>query len=240
MNQQANFSIKSNMVEQGTAEWFKLRLGNFTGSRIGDLMSGGKKGDMFGKTALAYIYEVASERDLIKSYLDDPYLFEIYINQVSVSNKHIEWGRENEEFAAEQYAKITGADLELCSSIPHPTIPFFSASPDRIATDGFEKRIVEIKSPLPKTFMLYRAEVYDNNSLRIANQNYFYQVQAEMACTGLEKADFVAFCPFLNHPLHIVTIYRDDAVISEFEKRINEANKLIDSILGKIKSNTTL
>ena len=60
MNQQANFSIKSNMVEQGTAEWFKLRLGNFTGSRIGDLMSGGKKGDMFGKTALAYIYEVAS------------------------------------------------------------------------------------------------------------------------------------------------------------------------------------
>ena len=61
-----------------------------------------------------------------------------------------------------------------------------------------------------------------------------------MACTGLKKADFVAFCPFLNHPLHIVTIYRDDVVISEFEKRINEANKLIDSILGKIKSNTTL
>lgn len=221
------------MIEQGSFEWLRQRLGNFTGSRISDLMVSGKKGELFGKTALSYIYEVAAERDLLQSNIDDDYLFEIYQQQVSVSNKYTDWGHENENFAAERYQLVTGCELEECESVQHPTIPFFSASPDRISTKHGTKRVVEVKCPLPKTFMEYMAEVKDNSTLKSVNPKYFYQTQAEMAVTNLKEADFVVFCPFLKHNIHIVKITRDDAVIAEFERRITEANKIINQILNK-------
>lgn len=221
------------MIEQGSKEWLVSRLGFFTGSRIGDLMTSGKKGEMFGKTALSYIYEVASQRDLLQSYIDDDYLFEIYQQQVSISNKFIEFGHDNEDFAAERYQLVTGCELEECESIQHPTIPYFSASPDRIAIKGILKKAVEIKCPTPKKFMEYMAEVNDNDTLKSVNPLYFYQTQAEMSCTGLDKADFVVFCPFLKHNIHIVEITRDEAVIAEFEKRITAANEIINQILNK-------
>lgn len=221
------------MIEQGSKEWFISRLGKITGSRIGDLMTSGRKGEMFGKTALSYIYEVCAERDLLQKYIDDDYLFEIYQQQVSISNKFIEFGHDNEDFAAERYQLVTGCELEECESIQHPTIPFFSASPDRIAIKDGLRKVVEIKVPLPKTFMEYMAEVKDNETLKAVNPKYFYQVQAEMACTGLDKADFVVFCPFLKHNIHVVEITRDEAVIAEFEKRIMAANEIINQILNK-------
>lgn len=221
------------MIEQGSKEWMVSRLGKITGSRIGDLMTSGKKGELFGKTAMSYIYEIASERNLLPKYIEDDYLFEIYQQQVSISNKFMEFGHDNEDFAAERYQLATGCELEECESIQHPTIPFFSASPDRISIKNGAKKVVEIKVPTPKTFMLYVAEVRDNDSLKSVNPTYFYQIQAELSVTGLTEADFVAFCPFLKHNIHIVEIARDDAVISEFEKRITEANKIINEILYK-------
>lgn len=221
------------MIEQGSKEWLVSRLGDFTGSRIGNLMTSGKKGELFGKTALSYIYEVCAERDLLQSYIDDDYLFEIYQRQVSINNKFIEFGHDNEDFAAERYQLVTECKLEECESIQHPTIPFFSASPDRIAVKYGLRKVVEIKVPLPKTFMEYMAEVKDNETLKSVNPKYYYQTMAEMACTGLDKADFVVFCPFLKHNIHIVEITRDEAVIAEFEKRITAANEIINQILKK-------
>lgn len=221
------------MIEQGSSEWLKQRLGKITGSRIGDLMTSGRKGEMFGKTAISYIYEVCAERDLLQKYIDDDYLFEIYQQQVSISNKFIEFGHGNEDFAAERYQLATGCELEECESIQHPTISHFSASPDRIAIKDGLRKVVEIKVPLPKTFMEYMAEVKDNETLKSVNPKYYYQTMAEMACTGLDKADFVVFCPFLKHNIHIVEITRDEAVIAEFEKRIMAANEIINQILNK-------
>lgn len=221
------------MIEQGSSEWLKQRLGKINGSRIGDLMTSGRKGEMFGNTALSYIYEVCAERDLLQKYIDDDYLFEIYQQQVSISNKFIEFGHDNEDFAAERYQFVTGCELEECESIQHPTIPYFSASPDRMAIKDALRKVVEIKCPLPKTFIEYMAEVKDNETLKAVNPKYFYQVQAEMSCTGLDRADFVVFCPFLKHNIHIVEITRDEAVIAEFEKRITAANEIINQILNK-------
>ncbi len=221
------------MIEQGSSEWLKQRFGKITGSRIGDLMTSGKKGEMFGKTALSYIYEVCAERDLLQKYMDDDYLFEIYQRQVSINNKFIEFGHDNEDFAAERYQLVTECKLEECESIQHPTISHFSASPDRIAIKDGLRKVVEIKVPLPKTFMEYMAEVKDNETLKSVNPKYYYQTMAEMACTGLDKADFVVFCPFLKHNIHIVEITRDEAVIAEFEKRIMAANEIINQILNK-------
>ena len=92
------------MTEQNSTQWMKDRLGCFNGSAIGDLMSSGRKKDeLFGQTALSYIYSIASERQLLPVYLTDDYLWEIYQSQVSFTNKYMEYGHEQEPLAIEEY-----------------------------------------------------------------------------------------------------------------------------------------
>lgn len=218
---------------QGTSDWLKLRLGKITGSAVGNLMTKGRKKDeIFGQTALSYIYSVASERNLLQAYIDDDYLWEIYQNQISVNNKFTQWGHENEPLAVEMYESMTGRVCEEVGSISHPHIPNFAASPDRLTTDNGNKIVCEVKSPLPKTFMKYKSEIKDNASLLAVEPMYFYQVQAEMMVTGCTEADFVCFCPFLKNPLHIVRITADEDAQKEIEFRINEAEKIIKNLIN--------
>lgn len=223
----------NNMIHQGTSDWLKQRLGKFTGSAIGDLMAKGKKkDDIFGKEAMKYIYDVAAERNLLQAYIDDDYLWDIYQNQVSVSNKYLTWGHDNEPLAVEMYESMTGRICEEVGSISHPHIPNFAASPDRLTTDNGKPLVVEIKSPMPKTFMLYKAEVKDNASLLATKPEYYWQIQAELSVTGYKEADFVCFCPFLKNPLHIVRITADEDAQKEIEFRINEAEKIIRNLIN--------
>lgn len=221
------------MSEQNTSQWLKDRLGCFNGSAIGDLMSSGRKKDeLFGQTALSYIFQIASERDLIKAYLDDDYLWEMYQNQVSFSNRFTDWGHEQEPFAIEEYERITGRMCEETDRVLHPTILHYAASPDRFAYDGKDKIVVEVKCPIPKTYMKYRYEIKDNETLKAVEPKYFYQIQSELHVSGCKEADLVCFCPFLKHPLHIVRIKADEEVQKEIEYRISEAEKIIESILS--------
>jgi hypothetical protein len=49
-------------TEQRTDEWHKQRMGKFTASRFGELMTNGRKKDeVLGQTAISYIYEKAAE-----------------------------------------------------------------------------------------------------------------------------------------------------------------------------------
>lgn len=218
---------------QGEKSWFVSRLGKFTGSAIGDLMAKGKKkDDIFGQKAMTYIYDVAAERNLLQAYIDDDYLWDIYQNQVSVSNKYLTWGHDNEPLAVEMYESMTGRVCEEVGSISHPHIPNFAASPDRLTTDNGKPLVVEIKSPMPKTFMLYKAEVKDNASLLAAKPEYYWQIQAELSVTGYKEADFVCFCPFLKNPLHIVRITADEDAQKEIEFRIAEAEKIIKNLIN--------
>lgn len=219
-------------VAQNTEEWKKQRLGSFNASSIYDLMTSGKKKDeLFGKTALDYIYNIASERDLLKAYLDDDYLWEMYQSQVSISNKYLSWGHEQEPIAIEEYEKVTGRMCEETGRVLHPTIPNYAASPDRFTYDGEEKMVVEVKSPTPKVYMKYRSEIKDNATLKSVEPRYFYQVEAQLMCTGCKQADFVCFCPFLKHPIHIVRITADEEVQNEIAYRISEAENIIAEIL---------
>lgn len=220
------------MTEQNTTEWMKARTGCWNASAIGELMTSAKKKEvLFGQTALAYIYGIAAERDLLKAYMDDDYLWEIYQSQVSVSNRFTEWGHEQESLAAEEYERVTGRLCEEAGRVSHPAIPHYAASPDRFTYEGEEKIVVEIKSPTPKVYMKYRYEVKDNGTLKAVEPKYYYQVQSQLHCTGLKKADFVCFCPFLKHPIHIVRITADEEVQKEIEYRISEAEKIISTIL---------
>ncbi len=223
-----------NDVMQNTDQWLKDRLGKWNASAIGDLMGKGrKKEELFSQTALSYIYDVASQRDLIQAYKDDEDLWEIYQQQVSVNNKHLQWGHENEPLAIEEYERITGRLCQETARLDHPTIPNFSASPDRLSQEGDSPIVIEVKSPLPKTFMKYKAEISSNETLLDVEPKYFYQVQAQLMVTGYTDADFVCFCPFLKNPIHIVRIIADREVHEKMAFRISEAEKIINNILNR-------
>lgn len=223
------------MIQQGSNAWKISRLGYFTGSRIGELMtSGRKKEELFGQTAMSYIYEVAAERNLLPAYVNDEYLFEIYDNYMTAFTKYMEFGKENEAFAIERYQLLTGYTCEEVESLRHPSLKWFSASPDRIVHLGTKRRaIAEVKCVKPGRFMEYKDKVYDNATLKAIEPKYYYQVQAEMICSKLRIADFIVFCPFLKNGLHVVRIKADWDVQDEIKFRVREANKLIKKIIKK-------
>ena len=223
-----------NEIMQNTDQWMKERLGKWNASAIGDLMGKGrKKNELFSQSALSYIYDIASQRELIQAYKDDETLWGIYQQQVSVNNKHLQWGHENEPIAIEEYERITGRICSETARLDHPTIKNLSASPDRLSMEGECPIVIEVKSPLPKNFMKYKAEINSNATLLDVEPKYFYQVQTQLMVTGYTEADFVCFCPFLKHPIHIVRIIADVEVQEEIAYRISEAEKIIYNILNK-------
>lgn len=220
-------------TEQRSLGWFRQRLGHITGSKVGDLMKAGRKKDEpFGETAKSYLYQVAAERVFNPQFLDDDELFQEYVEQTSVSTKAMEWGTEQEANARELYEKLTETKVETVGSCQHDTIPLFAASPDGIVTlpDG-NKRCIEIKCPNANTYMRYRTEVHDAETLKAVKPEYYWQTVAEMSCTGAQSVDFIAYCPWLAIPVHIVTLERDEEAIKALEGKVTLANEYIKKII---------
>ena len=220
-------------VEQRSLDWHRLRIGSFTGSKIGDLMkSGRKKEQTFGDTALSYIYKVAAERMLNPIFLNDDTIFADYVEQQQIYSKAIVWGQEQEENAKDLLMKKNPEwELADVSSCKHDTIPHFAASPDAIIYDRKKLMIGEIKCPSVHTFVRYLVEIKDAESLKKVQPDYFFQMQAEMACTNAESGIFVAYCPWLVKPIHIVPIERDEEAIKAIEERVVKANEIVEQII---------
>lgn len=218
--------LNNNMPEQGTMDWQRMRLGKYTGSRIADLMGKGrKKDDPFSETAKKYLCEIAAGRMLADKVVNDDEYFALYLEQTEVYNKYMQWGHENEQDARELYEKLTGNKVTEVSSIDHESIEHYAASPDGIVSEANIN--IEIKCPLPKTFVLYKANIHDAESLKKVMPQYYWQVQAEMDCTGAEAADFIVYCPFMAKPMHIARIERNDDDIEIIHSRIAEAEEWI-------------
>ena len=221
-------------VEQRSLDWHRLRIGSFTGSKIGDLMkSGRKKEQIFGDTAMSYIFKVAAERMLNPVFVNDDELFGQYIEQQQVYSKAIIWGQEQEDNAKDLLMKKNPEwELADVSSCKHDTIPHFAASPDAIIYDRKKLMVAEIKCPSVHTFVRYLVEINDAESLKKVQPDYFYQMQAEMACTNAESGIFVAYCPWLVKPIHIVPIERDEEAIKAIEERVVKANEIVEQIIN--------
>jgi len=223
-------------VPQRSAEWHKMRLGHFTGSKIADLMkSGRKKDEMFSDTAKSYIYQVAGERLFNEAFLDDD-TFQDYIDQTSFVTKAMQWGIDMEEQAKSCYCSLEenqGVEIAEVSSCKHDDIPFFAASPDGIVYNREELKCIEVKCPNLATHMRYTAEIHDGESLKAVKPEYYWQVMAEMSCTGASSTDFISYNPWITKPIHIVNIPRNEEDIKLLEQRVILANKFIEEIINK-------
>ena len=220
---------------QGSLDWHRARLGHWTGSAIGKLMvSGHKKDDVFGDTAKSYIFKILAERSLSEKVVEDDEMFALYVEQTGIFNKAVQWGHDNEEEARRLYAELNKVEVTEVSSVEHEDIFLFAASPDGCvkSTD----KVIEIKCPNPDTAVRYRYLIKDAESLKKVNSDYYWQVMAEMDCTGATACDFIVYCPFLAEPMYIVTIPRNDEAISTIHERIAEAEEYIHILKGDVKT----
>lgn len=222
-----------NEIEQRSLDWYRSRLGNITGSRVGDLMkSGRKKDEVFGETAKSYLLQLAAERMMNPAVVEDDDLFQQYVDAVNVSSKAMRFGTEQEEFARQLFEKRAGVQVDEVSSCKHDTLPHFAASPDGlIFYDMRPVACVEIKCPKQEAFMRYSTQIKDATSLKEVMPQYYWQVQAEMECTGTDLCYFIAYSPWQVHPLHVCEILKNEADCETLRERVTLANKYIQDII---------
>lgn len=219
---------------QRTLAWFRARLGNFTGSRVGDLMKSGRsKADVFGEVAKSYIQQVAAERMMNPDVVEDDDMFAEYVASVDITSRAMRFGTEQEDNARKLFARLAKVEIVEPSSCRHDEVEHFAASPDGLITvDLRPTACVEIKCPKQETFVKYLS-IHDNESLKKVNPLYYWQTQAEMSCTDTGLCYFVVFCPWQRKPLHVARIERDAEDEAALIERIRLANGMIDDIMAK-------
>lgn len=216
---------------QHSLDWYRVRLGKFTGSQVGRLMKSGRgKDEVFSKDALAYINEIVAERMLNPAVVEVDDLFEEYLMQTTASSKALAWGVDQELNARGMYVSMTGRKVTSCGAIQF--CEFFADSPDGLVLD--ENGTIEIKCPMPTTHTTYLAQVHDAESLKALKPEYYWQCMSHMVAANAEWCDWMSYCPFSKKPLHIVRIERDGDAIGQMLTRVAMAEELAKDIIKKI------
>lgn len=164
------------------------RIGNFTSSEIGALMTFGKDGKSFGKPALTYIEEKNMERKLGRSLNSE------------ISARPTTWG----SLVELQAFNNLGIEYKICSdqTIDHPTIAFWKGSPDCIKGDT----VVDIKCPHSLKSFCQLAEcktieeVMGNHKY---GEDYYFQLISNAILTNSNFAELIVYCPY-KHELEAI------------------------------------
>ena len=219
---------------QHSLDWYRARLGRFTGSQVGRLMKSGRgKDDIFSKDALAYINEIVAERMLNPSVVMIDELFEEYLMQVTASSKALAWGNDQEMNARTMYQQVTKRKVTSCGAIQ--MFAHFADSPDGLCID--DDGVIEIKCPQNKTHTEYLASVHDTESLKAIKPEYYWQCVAHTAASGAEWCDWMSYCPFSKKPLQIVRLERDSSAIALMLDRLEQAEAIAQETIKTISGN---
>ena len=193
-------------LEQGSAEWHRLRLGKVTASRMSDVLSKGR-GKAPSKTAETYMMELIAERLTGEA---KPFF----------ENEAMRWGTETEPQARSMYEVNNNfVSVDEVAFIEHSK--FVGVSPDGlIGEDG----MLEIKCPTTIT-QIKRALTYDYS------EDYKAQIQMQLWVAQREWCDFVSFDPRIDCDASFLQqrVYRDEefidnmkVVTTSFVERMNE------------------
>ena len=205
---------------QHSREWYKARLGHFTGSQVGRLMKNGRGGGL-SADALTYISEIVSERLINPVVLDVDELTDEYIEATAVTSRAMAWGIDNELNAVKVYEKLTAYKVTSCGALEHETISCFWDSPDGILLE--EDGVIEVKCPQVKQHAVFLG-VQTAEELKDENPVYYWQCLSHMAVTGAGFCDFISYNPFIKPSVHIVRIHRDSNEIIRLITRISIAD----------------
>jgi len=203
------------MIEQGSEEWFKARLGKFTASQIYKLMSKGK-GSIFSETGNTYIFSRAVEVITgIYDYTPDTY-----------ATIH---GIENEPRAIEIYESIYG-----CKVLPggfHTYKDYAAASPDGMLDDALG--IVEVKCPYNSSNHFKNLLIKSAEAMRTERPEYYWQMMMGMMFTSTDYCDFISFDPRipLNYGFYTYRLYKDEDAFLLLSEKIEMAKQERDRLV---------
>ena len=206
--------MDSKEVIQGSDEWWAVRNGKITASKLSDLMRKTKFGESTYKSRLRM--ELAIERITGKSASDN------FMNQAMRD------GVEREPDARTLFEAITGKEVALCGSFDHPEIVNTSASPDGLIRG--ENAVLEIKCP---THITHAKNLLSEKMPR----NYEYQVQWQIACTESEYAYFASYHPDFPKELRLkwVKVMRDNMLILDIEDAVRQFDIEVEDLIIKLK-----
>jgi putative phage-type endonuclease len=184
-------------IEQGTDEWFAIRCGKVTASRVADVIATTKSG----YSASRANYEAQLICEILTGKPAESY-----------SNAAMQWGTETEPLARAQYELKTGNMVNQIGFVVHPIIEQAGASPDGlIGEDG----CIEIKCPNTSTHL-------DTLLTQKVPSKYITQMTWQMVCTGRKWCDFVSYDPRLpeNLQLYIERIELDEDYSKKLQNEV--------------------
>ena len=204
-------------IIQGSNDWFQIRMGKVTASRVADVIAKTKTG--YSTSRDNYMAQLVVERLT-------------FTKQESYTNAAMQWGTDTEPFARAAYEAAQGVMVEEVGFVRHPTIEWAGASPDGlVADDG----CIEIKCPNTLTM------IETLLSQKVPGK-YFTQMQFQLACTKRKWCDYVVFDPRMpaKAQLFVKRVDRDDTYIAEIEaeivkflaevqSQVNQLNQYIES-----------
>ena len=184
-------------IEQGTDEWFAIRCGKVTASRVADIIATTKSG----YSASRANYEAQLICEILTGKPAE-----------SFTNAAMQWGTETEPLARAQYELKTGNMVNQIGFVVHPIIEQAGASPDGlIGEDG----CIEIKCPNTSTHL-------DTLLSQKVPSKYITQMTWQMVCTGRKWCDFVSYDPRLpeNLQLYIERIELDEDYAKKLQNEV--------------------
>ena len=184
-------------MEQRSDEWFAIRCGKATGSRIGDIVAKTKTG--YGASRANYAAQLVAERLTGKP-------------AESFSNAAMQWGTDTEPMAREAYEMKQGGYVEEVGFLIHPSIPMTGASPDGLVGDD---GMLECKCPQTATHIEYLLG-------KVVPSKYKPQMTWQMLCAGRKWCDFISFDPRMpeRHQLFCIRYEFDAAYAAELEAKV--------------------
>ena len=185
------------MMEQGTDEWFTIRIGKVTASRVADVIAKTKTG--YSATRDNYMAQLVCER--LTGQKGE-----------SFSNAAMQHGTDTEPLARAAYEAHQDILVDEVGFVPHPSIIMAGASPDGLVGDD---GLLEIKCPNTATHI----ETLLSQSVP---GKYNTQMQFQMACTGRQWCDFVSFDNRLPEELQLFVkrVPRDNEFIKQMEDEV--------------------
>ena len=198
-------------IIQGSPEWFALRVGKVTASRVADVIAKTKTG--WGASRANYMAELIAER-----LTGEP--------AEKYTNAAMAWGTEKEPDARAAYEFFRDAHVVEVAFINHPVIGMTGASPDGFVGDH---GLVEIKCPNTATHL-------DTLLSQSIPGKYVTQMLWQMACTGRQWCDFVSYDPRLPEAmsLFVKRVERDDKEIADLEAKVAEFLGELDRKLAQL------
>lgn len=200
------------MIPQDSPSWVAARRGFLTASRLKDALDRLKSGSP-SEACRKYMFDLVAERLTGNATA----------HYVTPAMEH---GLEYEPHAIEAYEASTGRICATAGFFEHPSIEFFGATPDRLVDDD---GLLEAKCPTSQTFLrwIMAGEVPAEHRL---------QMLAQLACTGRQWCDFVAFDPRMPpaRQLFVRRFIPGDGEVAAVEEAAREFLEEVDALFEKV------